>query len=367
VPQLPTTFRAIERLIDQNHAGGPEISGAPALMGCSCRPEAGLLDDREFFGQQSLGTSGYVCGGGARRPAAPFASGKMQPGDCVVHRNHGIGRLLEAPKILAISGRIPRLPGAAIRRRHPAGGGRPSRQASALPGQQRRPTRSQPLAGCPGAGPRNGPLRPCAKGGARISSKLMPERHQPPVRPSPPRWPLAAGAEVLPLRAHPDQSRRSAMVKRDMERSPSDDRLVCGDCGLRQNQVAIRGPVQGGDKRQAAALLAPTTCWPQQPAGAPLSERFRPVPNRRCPCCEPLPQYQRTQDDPTRAQGRGTLMGVRHHSCWAGTSFEQLGLLLVDEERGFRCAAERKIKALAQRSWTCLTLSATNRSAPRST
>ena len=63
-----------------------------------------LVTDREFFGQQSLSSSGYVR---RRRKAASRTvdPNKMRPGDFVVHRNHGIGRF-KAMEKLAMSGDI---------------------------------------------------------------------------------------------------------------------------------------------------------------------------------------------------------------------------------------------------------------------
>jgi len=87
-----------------------------------------------------------TCGGGRKAPeAATVVRQDAAPANFVVHRNHGIGRILEARK----SGDQRRIPRnylvVQLRRRHPAGGGGPARQflAATGPGSDG-PTRSQP-------------------------------------------------------------------------------------------------------------------------------------------------------------------------------------------------------------------------------
>ena len=71
------------------HPCGAESQGHQELEGCSFRLAVALITDQEFFGQQTLSSSGYV------RRAWPPAGRWIQQdatGDFVVHRNHGIGR-----------------------------------------------------------------------------------------------------------------------------------------------------------------------------------------------------------------------------------------------------------------------------------
>lgn len=99
----PHDFPAIERLVEQNTPVALKLKGTAELEGLQLPAwKLVLLTDREFFGQHSLAATGYVR---RRRKAASRTvdPGKMQPGDFVVHRNHGIGRFLKLEK-LAISG-----------------------------------------------------------------------------------------------------------------------------------------------------------------------------------------------------------------------------------------------------------------------
>ncbi|NDG01030.1 MAG: transcription-repair coupling factor, partial [Synechococcaceae bacterium WBB_32_011] len=99
----PHDFPAIERLIEQNTPIALKTKANVELEGLQLPAwRLVLITDREFFGQHNLTASGYVR---RRRRAASRTvdPNRMQPGDFVVHRNHGIGRFLKLEK-LAIAG-----------------------------------------------------------------------------------------------------------------------------------------------------------------------------------------------------------------------------------------------------------------------
>ena len=99
----PADIPAIERLIEQQTPVALKTKGTAELEGLQLPAwKLVLITDREFFGQHALAATGYVR---RRRKAASRTvdPGKMQPGDFVVHRNHGIGQFLRLEK-LAISG-----------------------------------------------------------------------------------------------------------------------------------------------------------------------------------------------------------------------------------------------------------------------
>ncbi|MFZ9621959.1 MAG: CarD family transcriptional regulator, partial [Prochlorococcaceae cyanobacterium] len=99
----PGDTPAIERLVEQNTPVALKSRGTAELEGLQLPAwRLVLITDREFFGQHSLAATGYVR---RRRKAASRTvdPNKMQPGDFVVHRNHGIGKFLKLEK-LAIGG-----------------------------------------------------------------------------------------------------------------------------------------------------------------------------------------------------------------------------------------------------------------------
>jgi len=226
---------------------------APSLDGArSCRPrKAGAAHRPRIFRPSRPGPRATLRGGGGKAAARTVDPGKMQPGDFVVHRNHGIGRFLEARENLR-HGEFPRLPGGAIPPDGTLRGGGRTKLGSL--GRYRassgRPTRSNAWAGWPGAGPRTGPQdRP--QGGARISSSSMPNATRAPGSPSPPMAPgsWSWGGFPSPLRAHPRTQfqGRFSEVRREHWRSPRPMGPAgsAGDVGLSgKPKWAIRGPVQ---------------------------------------------------------------------------------------------------------------------------
>src|SRR5690606_31240145 len=62
----------------------------------------------------------------------------------------------------------------------------------------------------------------------------------------------------------PDQSKATEDVKRDMEQAHPMDRLVCGDVGFGETEVAIRAAFKAVCDSKQVAVLVPTTILAQQ-------------------------------------------------------------------------------------------------------
>jgi len=142
-----------------------------------------------------------------------------------------------------------------------------------------------------------------------------------------------------------------------MEKPQPMDRLVCGDVGFGKTEVAIRALFKAVTAGKQAALLAPTTVLAQQ-HWRTLSERFAPYPIK----VALLNRFRTSSERKTILEGlkAGTVDVVvgTHQLLGKGTSFEQLGLLVVDEEQRFGVQQKEKIKAL-RKDVDVLTLSAT--------
>jgi transcription-repair coupling factor (superfamily II helicase) len=135
------------------------------------------------------------------------------------------------------------------------------------------------------------------------------------------------------------------------------DRLVCGDVGFGKTEVAIRAIFKAVTAGRQCALLAPTTVLAQQ-HWRTLSERFAPYPLK----VALLNRFRTTAERKTILEGLkdGTVDVVvgTHQLLGKSTHFEQLGLLVVDEEQRFGVNQKEKIKALSK-DVDVLTLSAT--------
>ncbi|MGB6014833.1 MAG: CarD family transcriptional regulator, partial [Nodosilinea sp.] len=96
----PRDFNAIDKLHTQHVPVAVKYSGLAELEGFVLPTfRIVVVTDREFFGQHTLATGGYVR---KRRRAASkqVDPNKMKPGDFVVHRSHGIGKFIKLESLV---------------------------------------------------------------------------------------------------------------------------------------------------------------------------------------------------------------------------------------------------------------------------
>ena len=352
----PGDAPAIERLIEQNTPVALKTRGTAELEGLQLPAwKLVLLTDREFFGQHSLTAAGYVR---RRRRAASRTVDplKMLPGDFVVHRNHGIGRFLKLEK-LAIGGESRDY----LVVQYADGLLRVAADQLGSLGRYRATSDQPPELNRMGGVAWTKAKERAQKAIRRVAMdlvKLYAERHKSPGFAFPADGPWQSELEdSFPYEPTPDQSKAIIEVKRDMERPQPMDRLVCGDVGFGKTEVAIRAIFKAVTAGKQCALLAPTTVLAQQ-HWRTLSERFAPYPlkvallNRFRTAAE-----RRTILDGLEKGNVDVVVGT-HQLLGKGTSFKELGLLVVDEEQRFGVNQKEKIKAL-RKDVDVLTLSAT--------
>jgi len=352
----PGDHPAITRLIEQNTPVALKTRGTAELEGLQLPAwRVVLITDREFFGQQNLTASGYVR---RRRKAASRTvdPNKMQPGDFVVHRNHGIGRFLKLEK-LAISGEIRDY----LAVQYADGLLRVAADQLGSLGRYRASNDKAPELNRMGGTAWNKAKERARKAVRKVAMdlvKLYAERTQVPGHAFPCDGPWQLELEdSFPFEPTPDQVKAVTDVKRDMEKPQPMDRLVCGDVGFGKTEVAIRAIFKAITAGRQVALLAPTTVLAQQ-HWRTLSERFAPYPIK----VALLNRFRTTSERKTILEGlnQGTIDAVvgTHQLLSKGTVFKQLGLLVVDEEQRFGVNQKEKIKVL-RKDVDVLTLSAT--------
>jgi len=146
-------------------------------------------------------------------------------------------------------------------------------------------------------------------------------------------------------------------VKQDMEKPQPMDRLICGDVGYGKTEVALRAAFKAIMDGKQVAVLVPTTVLAQQ--------HFKTFSRRLSTFPVQVAMLSRFR---TRKQQQETLSGLlkgsvdivigTHRLLSKDVEFKHLGLLIVDEEQRFGVKHKEKIKQLRTQV-DVLTLTAT--------
>ena len=163
--------------------------------------------------------------------------------------------------------------------------------------------------------------------------------------------------DAFPFVETDDQLRAISEVKTDMEKSRPMDRLVCGDVGYGKTEVALRAAFKAVMDGVQVAVLAPTTILAQQHYQT-FKQRLAAYPVQ----IEMLSRFR------TRGQQQETLQNLSggvtdivvgtHRLLQKDIVFKDLGLLIIDEEQRFGVKHKEKLKAL-RTDVDVLTLTAT--------
>lgn len=168
---------------------------------------------------------------------------------------------------------------------------------------------------------------------------------------------MRAFETAFPYDETEDQLRTIVEVKKDMERERPMDRLVCGDVGYGKTEVAIRAAFKAVLDGKQVAFLVPTTILAQQHYETMLS-RFEDFPVR----VGLLSRFRtRTQQKETLKElkdGRLDIVVGTHRVLSKDVVYQDLGLLIVDEEQRFGVTHKERIKQL-KNNVDVLTLTAT--------
>ena len=155
----------------------------------------------------------------------------------------------------------------------------------------------------------------------------------------------------------PDQLKATMAVKDDMQSNMPMDRLVCGDVGFGKTEVAIRAAFKAVADSKQVAVLVPTTILALQ-----HYQTFKQRLNN-FPCSVEFISRMKTpkaqKDILARlAEGKLDIIIGTHALLGNNIKFKDLGLIVVDEEQKFGVAAKEKLKKLRINVDT-LTLTAT--------
>jgi len=162
---------------------------------------------------------------------------------------------------------------------------------------------------------------------------------------------------AFPFEETEDQLRCVEEIKRDMESPSPMDRLVCGDVGYGKTEVAVRAcfkAVMGG---RQAAFLAPTTILAEQHYEN-FKERFSVFPVRIAMLSRFVDHKNVRTILAQLKNGEIDLLIGTHRIIQRDVTFKNLGLIVIDEEQRFGVKDKERLKEL-KTNVDCLTLSAT--------
>jgi transcription-repair coupling factor (superfamily II helicase) len=352
----PRDFLAIDKLINQKTPVAIKYSGLAELEGFILPTfRLVVVSDREFFGQHALVSPTYIR---KRRQAASkqVDPNKLEPGDCVVHKTHGIGKFLKLERLtlnqetreyLVLQYADGTLRVAADQMaslsRFRAMGDKPP-ELSKMSSKAWEKTKEK--------------VRKSVKKVAFDLLQLYAKRAQQQgfFYPTDSPWQQEM-EESFPYQPTVDQLKAIQDVKQDMESDRPMDRLVCGDVGFGKTEVAIRAVFKAVTAGKQVALLAPTTILTQQHYHT-IKERFAPYPIN----VGLLNRFRTAQEKKELLQrlvtGELDVIVGTQQILGKGVNFRDLGLLIIDEEQRFGVNQKEKIKSL-KTEVDVLTLSAT--------
>jgi transcription-repair coupling factor (superfamily II helicase) len=163
--------------------------------------------------------------------------------------------------------------------------------------------------------------------------------------------------EAFPYTETPDQLRTIEEVKGDMLRRRPMDRLVCGDVGYGKTEVALRAAFKAVQDGKQVAVLVPTTVLAQQHLGT-FERRLGLFPVEVEMLSRFVPKRQQEKIVASVADGTVDVLIGTHRILSKDIAFADLGLLVVDEEQRFGVAHKERIKSF-RKEVDVLTLSAT--------
>ncbi|WP_071517628.1 transcription-repair coupling factor [Geitlerinema sp. PCC 9228] len=348
----PNDHRAVERLQVQHTPIALKYSGLAEMEGFILPTyRLMLVTDREFFGQHTLATPTYIR---KRRRAASkqIDPNQLRPGDYVVHRHHGIGKFLKLESlenreylVVKYEDGLLRIPADQL--------GSLSRYRSV----NDKPPQLNKLSGKAWEKTKN-KVRKTVKKLAVDLLKLYAQRSEQTGIAYPEDMPWQQELEdSFPYQETPDQLKAIQDVKRDLESDRPMDRLVCGDVGFGKTEVAIRAIFKAITAGKQVAFLAPTTILTQQHYHT-IKERFAPYPIE----VGLLNRFRTTQEKKhllkRLATGELDVVIGTHQLLNKSVKFQNLGLLVVDEEQRFGVNQKEKIKSMKTQV-DVLTLTAT--------
>lgn len=340
----------------------------PSIVHVACSPltngflaphlKLAVLTETDLTGQKAAGRDGTRMPARRRKTLDPLT---LEPGDHIVHEQHGVGRYLEMVQRTVQGATREYL----VVEYAPAKRGQPADRLFVPTDQLDQITRyvggEAPTLHRLGGADWTKTKARAKKAVKEIAAdliKLYSARMAAPGHTFAPDTPWQRELEdAFPYAETPDQLTTISEVKHDMEKSVPMDRLICGDVGYGKTEIAVRAAFKAVQDGKQVAVLVPTTLLVQQHHGT-FTERYAQFPV----AVRALSRFQ------TDTEARAVIDGLHdgsvdivigtHRLFSSEITFKHLGLVIVDEEQRFGVEHKEQLKKL-RANVDVLTMSAT--------
>ena len=138
----------------------------------------------------------------------------------------------------------------------------------------------------------------------------------------------------------PDQVQTTNDFKKDMESNTPMDRLVCGDVGFGKTEIAVRAAFKAITDSKQVAILVPTTILALQHYKT-FKKRLKDFPCN----IEYISRFKSSKEQKNTLKdlfnGKVDILIGTHKIVSKDVKFNDLGLLIIDEEQKVWCEYQR--------------------------
>ncbi len=149
----------------------------------------------------------------------------------------------------------------------------------------------------------------------------------------------------FPFAETDDQVRAISDVLEDMAAGRPMDRLICGDVGFGKTEVALRAAFVAAMSGGQVAVVVPTTLLARQHTRT-FTARFQGFPVRVAQLSRMVTAKEAAETKKGLADGSINVVVGTHALLAKSVAFDNLELLIVDEEQHFGVSHKEKLKAL---------------------
>lgn len=143
----------------------------------------------------------------------------------------------------------------------------------------------------------------------------------------------------------PDQVKATRDVKADMQSEQPMDRLICGDVGFGKTEIAIRAAFKAATDGKQTAVLVPTTVLATQHYHT-FKDRLENFPVKVDYISRARSSKEQKKILNDLEEGKIDILIGTHRIVGKDVKFKDLGLLIIDEEQKFGVSTKEKLKQM---------------------